>query len=174
MDRKRINAIRGDAEFCLEIDGITAVELTDELTKAQDIMDEIVDEHKAIRSDTVQIPMEVYEKVLYFVRPELREVHAEISKRLDELERLKEEHKKEQTDSDHTTPRKGELTMKRTDGMPVLQAYETTGGLRAWCPFCVTYHTHGAGDGHRMAHCAKSTPFTQTGYELQIVKQLPL
>ena len=39
--------------------------------------------------------------------------------------------------------------------------------FRIWCPFCVTYHYHGAVLGHRVAHCSDVTPFTRTGYILR-------
>ncbi len=38
----------------------------------------------------------------------------------------------------------------------------------AWrftCPHCRTVHLHGAGPGHRVAHCIKpGSPFARTGY----------
>jgi hypothetical protein len=38
-----------------------------------------------------------------------------------------------------------------------------------WCPFCARYHTHGAGYGHRVAHCGDHrSPFYETGYVLKL------
>jgi hypothetical protein len=35
---------------------------------------------------------------------------------------------------------------------------------RFWCPYCRAYHTHGAEDGHRVAHCHNpASPFTMGG-----------
>lgn len=53
---------------------------------------------------------------------------------------------------------------------PVLLAYIQKGGkyLQAWCPFCVRWHLHGWGFGHRVAHChLQDSPFKETGYVLK-------
>jgi hypothetical protein len=53
---------------------------------------------------------------------------------------------------------------------PVLLAYLREDGkyLRAWCPFCVRWHLHGWGFGHRVAHChIEDSPFKKTGYVLK-------
>jgi len=42
-------------------------------------------------------------------------------------------------------------------------------GVKVWCKFCGKYHLHGIGDGHRSAHCAGVTPYSQYGY---IVKRV--
>lgn len=40
-------------------------------------------------------------------------------------------------------------------------------GWRAWCPFCIKFHFHGAMEGHRVAHCASAqSPFSEKGYFL--------
>ena len=38
-----------------------------------------------------------------------------------------------------------------------------------WCPFCNTFHTHGASAlGHRVAHCTnKNSPYYEKGYFLK-------
>jgi hypothetical protein len=39
---------------------------------------------------------------------------------------------------------------------------------RFWCPYCVRHHYHGAGRGHRGAHCTSPTsPLKQSGYVLE-------
>jgi hypothetical protein len=50
---------------------------------------------------------------------------------------------------------------------PVLLAVRDGDLFRAWCPFCRCYHTHGAAEGHRVAHCASNTPFSDAGYILK-------
>jgi hypothetical protein len=38
---------------------------------------------------------------------------------------------------------------------------------RQWhfrCPYCRKDHYHGAGEGHRNAHCYDETPVSKTGY----------
>jgi len=61
------------------------------------------------------------------------------------------------------------------DGIPCLAAVprdrplDSQGhvGLRVWCKFCVAWHLHGMGYGHRVAHCvAAESPYNQTGYYL--------
>ena len=55
------------------------------------------------------------------------------------------------------------------NGLPLLPAERTeSGGLRAWCPYCKTWHYHSALPGHRVAHCYIPTPYTRTGYILTI------
>lgn len=53
---------------------------------------------------------------------------------------------------------------------PVLIAYPRRAGpgLKVWCPFCVCWHHHGTGEGHRTAHCKDDTPFSKTGYVLKL------
>ena len=49
---------------------------------------------------------------------------------------------------------------------PALKAeWNTPRQWRAWCPHCRRYHFHGAGPGHRAAHCADG-PFKGSGYVL--------
>jgi hypothetical protein len=54
---------------------------------------------------------------------------------------------------------------------PVLPAYESvvTGVAHwlVWCKYCKTWHSHGAVEGHREAHCQDSnSPYWRTGYNL--------
>jgi hypothetical protein len=35
-----------------------------------------------------------------------------------------------------------------------------------WCKYCASWHLHGAGQGHRIAHCRQRSPYTITGYNL--------
>jgi hypothetical protein len=54
---------------------------------------------------------------------------------------------------------------------PTLPAYSRKGAggsLRwlVWCRHCHIWHYHGAGDGHREAHCEEPTPYLQSGYNL--------
>jgi hypothetical protein len=40
---------------------------------------------------------------------------------------------------------------------------------RFWCPHCRKHHTHGAGEGHRVAHCTSpASPFKATGYSIRL------
>lgn len=60
--------------------------------------------------------------------------------------------------------------LKKEKGYPILFAFETNtkGHLSAWCPYCAKFHNHGAGEGHRIAHCTEEhSPFKQTGYILK-------
>ena len=56
------------------------------------------------------------------------------------------------------------------NNIPAVQCEEDQGGMwRFWCPFCRKHHTHGAGEGHRVAHCGGEppiTPFDLSGYYL--------
>ena len=54
------------------------------------------------------------------------------------------------------------------DGVPILIGEPITElSWRAWCPYCRRYHIHGAGEGHRVAHCLDdASPFDGTGYYL--------
>ncbi|MED1205884.1 hypothetical protein [Heyndrickxia acidicola] len=59
--------------------------------------------------------------------------------------------------------------------IPVLEAFErnSDGMLSAWCSYCVEFHHHGAGEGHRIAHCTnEKSPYKITGYELKKVSKL--
>lgn len=59
------------------------------------------------------------------------------------------------------------------DGIPVLKGFIKNGQLIVWCPFCRCFHIHCATDGtksmrgHRVAHCAPDSPFTNTGYYIR-------
>jgi hypothetical protein len=53
--------------------------------------------------------------------------------------------------------------------MPVLLARDNGNETwSVWCPYCLTEHTHGAGPGHRVAHCIAACPFTDSGYILAL------
>ena len=44
-----------------------------------------------------------------------------------------------------------------------------TGGWSFWCPFCRTWHRHGPGAGHKVAHCTEpDSPFKKTGYHVRL------
>jgi len=52
---------------------------------------------------------------------------------------------------------------------PVVKCFIDGKSVKFWCPFCKVWHFHGSCDGgewsgHRVAHCAEHTPFTDTGY----------
>lgn len=49
--------------------------------------------------------------------------------------------------------------------LPVFRCATGTRTWSFWCPHCRAQHTHGAGAGHRVAHCA-SGPYKARGYVL--------
>jgi hypothetical protein len=55
---------------------------------------------------------------------------------------------------------------------PVLPAIERRekGRIRwlVWCQYCLEWHVHGPGAGHREAHCCEETPYTKSGYNLAL------
>ena len=53
-------------------------------------------------------------------------------------------------------------------GIPVLPAYDTSYQYHVWCMWCRRWHFHSRGEGHRVAHCDKVTPYTATGYILKL------
>lgn len=67
------------------------------------------------------------------------------------------------------------------NGVPVLAAYERksdrgdpegpSSRFLVWCQWCSIFHTHGAADGHRVAHCngCSESPYRDTGYILKRV-----
>ncbi len=58
--------------------------------------------------------------------------------------------------------------MMAHDIQVVLCEHLRTSQWRFWCPFCKAYHYHGAGPGHRVAHCASpASPFRDGGYILK-------
>lgn len=55
-----------------------------------------------------------------------------------------------------------------TKRLPVVLCDRDGSTWRFWCPFCRVEHVHGAGAGHRAAHCfASASPFNETGYILK-------
>ncbi len=59
------------------------------------------------------------------------------------------------------------MTIKRSD-IPRLDAYDIGDGVHwiVWCVHCLRWHFHGAGSGHRVAHCFSESPYDVTGYIL--------
>ena len=56
---------------------------------------------------------------------------------------------------------------------PTLPAYEAgIAGVtvwRVWCAHCCRWHQHGAGEGHREAHCHDpASPYERSGYNLAL------
>jgi len=52
-------------------------------------------------------------------------------------------------------------------GIPTLRAVPARGGLKVWCRYCRSWHNHGPGAGHRVAHCADPlNPYYRSGYIL--------
>jgi len=55
-------------------------------------------------------------------------------------------------------------------------------GMKFWCPYCKTWHTHGRGKGHRVAHCVigrnykdkEASPFIETGYIIEMIPKAEL
>ena len=55
---------------------------------------------------------------------------------------------------------------------PVVLAWPTESSkqVKVWCPYCQKWHYHGSAcEGHRLPHCTKNTPFSDTGYDLKFV-----
>ena len=65
------------------------------------------------------------------------------------------------------------MTKKEEKKYPVVKCFVSGKyQVKFWCPFCQLWHYHGScngGDwsGHRAAHCAKHTPFKDSGYILK-------
>ena len=59
-------------------------------------------------------------------------------------------------------------TFNTTRQPPTVRATLAADGVswRITCPLCHTVHVHGAGDGHRAAHCEKGTRHKEVGYIL--------
>lgn len=55
--------------------------------------------------------------------------------------------------------------------IPTLDAYAVSKtSWCVWCHWCENWHTHGSGEGHRVAHCAcRLSPYQDTGYNLRLV-----
>jgi hypothetical protein len=56
---------------------------------------------------------------------------------------------------------------------PIVEAVERTDGtgLKMYCEYCKAWHLHGHGEGHRVAHCTKDTPYKKTGYILKLKRK---
>lgn len=58
---------------------------------------------------------------------------------------------------------------------PTLAAFEVVvDGVRlwrVWCQHCQQWHHHGAGEGHRIAHCKGDSPYREHGYNLAFAGQ---
>ncbi|HEV6968101.1 hypothetical protein [Roseateles sp.] len=57
------------------------------------------------------------------------------------------------------------MTEAARDDLPVFACKTGSHTWTFWCPHCRIEHTHGAGAGHRVAHCA-SGPYKARGYVL--------
>lgn len=67
----------------------------------------------------------------------------------------------------------------RDKKVPVIKALpriNNISGFMFWCPWCKKWHVHGAGEGHRNAHCHKGSgsPFIETGYILKSMTETEL
>lgn len=51
---------------------------------------------------------------------------------------------------------------------PVIFAVQEKQGLKFWCMFCSAIHYHSPGEGPRVAHCFKETPYSENGYFLKL------
>lgn len=60
------------------------------------------------------------------------------------------------------------IGMDVVDGDPIFKISAARKGesLVFRCPFCGEVHTHGIGNGHRVAHCINRTMLNRKGYEL--------
>ena len=63
--------------------------------------------------------------------------------------------------------------------MPIIKCLpriDLPDSMTFWCPFCKTWHTHGRGDGHRVAHCGSSeiSPFFNQGYIIKMMSKKEL
>ena len=53
---------------------------------------------------------------------------------------------------------------------------EETGVVKwsVWCRYCQAWHSHGAGEGHREAHCTeRNSPYVAIGYNLTLAACSP-
>src|SRR4051794_35606798 len=55
---------------------------------------------------------------------------------------------------------------------PVLPAFEVGHRWIVWCDECKDWHEHGAGEGHREAHCNRPTRYSRTGYNLSLAGKM--
>lgn len=70
--------------------------------------------------------------------------------------------------------------MNAHSGRQILDTWQFRGGYshlcKAWCPLCLVYHAHGAGDGPRVPHCPDGRGYnTASGneYFVKIVGHAP-
>ena len=64
-----------------------------------------------------------------------------------------------------------DITYVDVDGekYPLMLCEEHKGSWRFYCPFCLRFHYHGHGEGHRLAHChTVNSPFNKSGYFLKL------
>lgn len=56
--------------------------------------------------------------------------------------------------------------------LPVFLCEEINDGsqMKFFCPYCLKYHIHGKGEGHRVAHCFDESPLKKGGY--YIIKEM--
>ena len=56
---------------------------------------------------------------------------------------------------------------------PIVNAIVDGKDIKMYCKYCDIWHIHGlgGGEGHRVAHCQKDTPYKSTGYILKITKE---
>lgn len=55
---------------------------------------------------------------------------------------------------------------------PVLPAYAVKNRWYVWCSDCREWHSHGAGEGHREAHCNRPTRYLRSGYNLALAGKM--
>jgi len=71
---------------------------------------------------------------------------------------------------DSKTPKTSKISPKQPKmQIPTVPCFPRidTPGWQFLCPYCLVWHFHGRGLGHRVAHCAKETPYSQIGYVLE-------
>jgi hypothetical protein len=66
------------------------------------------------------------------------------------------------------------LAPARGRTIPTLAGYISADGRYVYvlCEYCERLHTHSAGDGHRVAHCDRGTPYRDAGYYIYTVQRL--
>ena len=69
------------------------------------------------------------------------------------------------------------FTSEKVVKIPTLKCFPISRTVKAWCPFCNQWHTHGLLPGesarsrsHVVAHCkSDDSPFKETGYYLKLI-----